>query len=304
MKLKQSKGMSLIVFTIILAVLVVVAGGVIVYLLNNPVKENVAIQNQTGTQTNTDNNQNKDNIDINNEEDSQYLELLKVSLDSYISNLNALDKFDNISKANLEQIVYYSLHDADYVYEDEEGWKFYHGGTDKENIISDVAKRFDVSDSTIKNKIKNMKIDPEKVAYYNYIEFTGDSSHIERTYSKIQDIKYIGDNKYEVKAIQFDVTIESNGNGKVEELTIDSENKSKEIYNEIKKESKYETNISPDGLNGELEYYLNDITDVLNYAKTNNIGNRTFTIEINDNHRSNSLEIYDNNDSFRLLSIK
>ena len=36
MKLKENKGMSLIVFTIILAVLLVVAGGVIIYLLNNP----------------------------------------------------------------------------------------------------------------------------------------------------------------------------------------------------------------------------------------------------------------------------
>ena len=68
MRLKENKGMSLIVFTIILLVLLVVAGGVIVYLLNNPVKENVAIQKQTGTQTNTDNNQNKlENITIQNQ---------------------------------------------------------------------------------------------------------------------------------------------------------------------------------------------------------------------------------------------
>ena len=52
MKLKECKGMSLIAFTIVLAVLVVLAGGVIVYLLNNPVKENVAIQNPTGVQSN------------------------------------------------------------------------------------------------------------------------------------------------------------------------------------------------------------------------------------------------------------
>jgi len=304
MKLKENKGISLIVFTIILAVLVVVAGGVIIYLLKNPVKENVDIQNQIGTQTNTDNNQNKENIDKNNEEDSKYLELLKISLDSYISNLSALDKFDNISKANLEQIVYYSLHDADYVYEDEDGWEFYHGGIDKENIISDVAKRFDVSDSTIKNKINNMNIDPEKVAYYNYREFSGDSSYIERTYSKIQDIKYIGDNKYEVKAIQFDVIIESDGYGKVQKITIDSEDISKEIYNEIRKNSNYQTNISSVGVNEELDYYLNDITDILNYVKTNNIGNKIFTIEINDNYSIKFLDAYDNNECFRLLSIK
>ena len=52
MKLKESKGMSLIVFTVVLAVLVVLAVGVIVYLLNNPVKEKVAIQNPTGAQSN------------------------------------------------------------------------------------------------------------------------------------------------------------------------------------------------------------------------------------------------------------
>ena len=52
MKIKENKGMSLIVFTIVLAVLVVVAGGIIVYLLNNPVKENVAIQSPTGAQSN------------------------------------------------------------------------------------------------------------------------------------------------------------------------------------------------------------------------------------------------------------
>ena len=57
MKLKEDKGMSLIVFTIVLAVLVVLAGGVIVYLLNNPVKEKVAIQIPTSVQTNMSNNE-------------------------------------------------------------------------------------------------------------------------------------------------------------------------------------------------------------------------------------------------------
>ena len=57
MKLKESKGMSLIAFTIVLAVLVVVAGGVIVYLLNNPVKEKVAIQTPSSVQTNMSNNE-------------------------------------------------------------------------------------------------------------------------------------------------------------------------------------------------------------------------------------------------------
>ncbi len=49
MQIKGNKGMSLIVFTVILAILVVIAGGVIVYLLNNPKTEYV--KEQTGTTT-------------------------------------------------------------------------------------------------------------------------------------------------------------------------------------------------------------------------------------------------------------
>lgn len=65
MRLKENKGISLIVFTIVLAVLVVLAGGVIVYLLNNPVKEQVAVQNptsETGTNSSTNVEEKNDNI--------------------------------------------------------------------------------------------------------------------------------------------------------------------------------------------------------------------------------------------------
>ena len=296
MKLKQSKGMSLIVFTIILAVLVVVAGGVIVYLLNNPVKENVAIQNQTGTQTNTDNNQNKVNTNVSNVENNKLLELSKVSLDRYIYNLNVIAKFDDISKANLEDIVNYSLNDANYAYyNDNDGWNLI--SDNKDDIISEVAKRFDISNSTIENKIKNMKIDPEYVGMYNYQE-GGDAYTIEKTYSKIQDIKYIGNNKYEVKAIQFDLQILCNDfkdvTRGIETITIVSEGMSKEIYSEIRKSTK----------NEEAKNYKNYISDILNYVKTNNVGNKIFTIEVNDNYSINSAEEYDNNNYFRLISIK
>ena len=47
MKLKENKGMTLILFTIILAVLLVIAGGIIIYLLNNPVKEDVTVNRLT-----------------------------------------------------------------------------------------------------------------------------------------------------------------------------------------------------------------------------------------------------------------
>lgn len=95
MKLKESRGMSLIVFTIVLAILVVLAGGVIVYLLNNPVKEKVAIQNPTGVQSNLGsietNVENKKEPITNNE---TKVEIVKEKMTAdekfqeYIKNLN------------------------------------------------------------------------------------------------------------------------------------------------------------------------------------------------------------------------
>lgn len=58
MRLKENKGISLVIFTIILVMLVVVAGVIIVYLLNNPLKEKVAIQTPTSIQSNISNNEN------------------------------------------------------------------------------------------------------------------------------------------------------------------------------------------------------------------------------------------------------
>lgn len=53
MKLKENKGVSLVGFVIVLLViLVLVFAAGFVYLLNNPVKEKVAIQNPTGVQSN------------------------------------------------------------------------------------------------------------------------------------------------------------------------------------------------------------------------------------------------------------
>ena len=98
MKIRESKGMSLIAFTIVLAVLVVVAVGVIVYLLNNPIKENVAIQNETGTQTNTDNNQNKVNENANNNSNVENAKLRKLTEVEIVS-VNSKVNSGNFQKA-------------------------------------------------------------------------------------------------------------------------------------------------------------------------------------------------------------
>lgn len=68
MKLKENKGMSLIVFTIILAVLLVIAGGAIVYLLNN---QQTVPQIPTGEQNNVVNNEST----VNKNEENKGLKL-------------------------------------------------------------------------------------------------------------------------------------------------------------------------------------------------------------------------------------
>lgn len=83
MKLKENKGMSLIVFTIILAVLLVAAGGVIVYLLNNP---KVVEKTPTGEQNNVVNNESVENnsnnvIDKEDETDSTDINVYGVGND-------------------------------------------------------------------------------------------------------------------------------------------------------------------------------------------------------------------------------
>lgn len=83
MKLKENKGMSLIVFTIILAVLLVAACGVIVYLLNNP---KVVEKTPTGQQNNVVNNESVENnsnnvIDKEDETDSTDINVYGVGND-------------------------------------------------------------------------------------------------------------------------------------------------------------------------------------------------------------------------------
>lgn len=52
MKVTENKGISLIVFTVVLAILVILATGVIAYLLNNPVREKVSVQTPSSVQSN------------------------------------------------------------------------------------------------------------------------------------------------------------------------------------------------------------------------------------------------------------
>lgn len=88
--IKDNKGMSLIVFTIIIGILLVVAIGVIVYLVNNPVKENVLTQNPTGIQSNINNDENNmssENLEINNQnslENKIEINATNINIEDYV----------------------------------------------------------------------------------------------------------------------------------------------------------------------------------------------------------------------------
>ena len=88
--IKDNKGMSLIVFTIIIVILLVVAIGVIIYLLNNPVKENVVTQNPSIIQGGMTNNENKvisGNLDVNNQnsiENKIEINTTNINIEDYV----------------------------------------------------------------------------------------------------------------------------------------------------------------------------------------------------------------------------
>ena len=90
MKIKENKGMSLTVFTIIIVILLVVAIGVIVYLVNNPVKENVLTQNPTSIQSNINSDDNKmlsENLDVNNQnsvENKIEINTTNINIEDYV----------------------------------------------------------------------------------------------------------------------------------------------------------------------------------------------------------------------------
>jgi len=121
MKLKENKGMSLIVFIIILAVIVLVTIGVIMYLLNNPLKENVSIQNETGVQNNLVNNENteKNNEIINNLNTGIYtnydMGYIKIIVEEYYKLLEAKENSPILMLTDVMKLTVQSVQDSEHV---------------------------------------------------------------------------------------------------------------------------------------------------------------------------------------------
>lgn len=105
MKLKENRGISLIVFTIILLVLLVVTGEIIVYLLKNTVKEGTAIQTPTGVQSNIG------NTEFYTETDKKDI---KETVENYYKLLTAKENSPVLMLTDIMKMTVYVVQDPEY----------------------------------------------------------------------------------------------------------------------------------------------------------------------------------------------
>lgn len=215
MKLKENKGMSLIVFTIILAVLLVVAGVAIVYLLNNP---KVVEKTPTIVQSNVQNNQNvinnntnvleKEEITDNNIFDNEYktlneLALLKIS-SGELTKKEEIYEYDFNNDVIKEKITIKETEDTniyDIYFQEQQlmdriyNYNIYVVDLDKSDkyldlIISHIS---DGGASTTYNIYKNNGTSLEKLKYTTEKAITGDFEGNNFCFDKNNNFILLGD---------------------------------------------------------------------------------------------------------------
>jgi len=171
MKLKESKGMSLIVFTIILAVLLIVAGGIIVYLLNNPVKEGTTIQTPTELQDNMANNE----VEVYTETDKKDI---KATIENYYKLLTAKENSPVLMLTDVMKMTVYAVQDPEYApdnyVEHPDASKYMWTGIKYEDFRNNL---WYITDNILKEKFS------EFVEYKNYL-------YIENNDNNAYDFRY------------------------------------------------------------------------------------------------------------------
>ena len=294
MKLKESKGMSLIVFTIVLAVLVVVAGGVIVYLLNNPVKEKVAIQNPT----NVGNLNSSEKVEIPNEDnklETNNLEELdnitKTALEEYISKFYYVKNFDEITKQNIDSLMCVAILDEPSKSLVWDGEKL---GLAKQDVLKQlVTERIKCSANELPNSENFAEGDSLSAASYitQWPFEDGDAEQFVGYITEVDKVKDIGNNKFEITVLQvaYNLAIGADAEEGDLQICLSSDQSQKNVVSKIVKNdiNSYKAN------NGEK-----CAKQVKEFARNNNIGYRTFTVEAVE---KNNNSYYGN---FKLISIK
>ena len=268
MKIKESKGISLIAFTIVLAVLVIVAGGVIVYLLNNPVKEGTTIQ----TPTNVEDLNSSEKVEVK----LSTAEALNIGKDLFEKQDKIIDKLyteGNYYKDNIVVITktlkdeIYSLLTDNAIKEietkckyKEENGKFYYDTEwlDPMSVFgnTDVGRKELVVQSITEDTII---FDLNK---YNLIDGPGVEEFVNYTYYKGFSIKKINENwkidsvveeRVEEKTAQTSETTKDNGVGKNLVVIKDEQN--------IKAEGKIYEYISEEGSSAEVPVEISYIVN-------------------------------------------
>jgi len=285
MESKESKVMPLRVFTIILAILVVVAGVVIVYLLNNPVKEQIIIQNPT----NVENLDSSDKVEISDK--NQLDNINKAALEEYISKFYYVKNFEEITKENIDSLMCVAILDEPSKSLVWDGEKL---GLAKQNILKQlVSEKIKSSTDLLPNS--EIFVEGDSLAGTDYITqwpfANGDVEQFVGYVTEVDKVKDIGNNKFEITVLQVAYNLAIGAPEEEGELKIclSADQSEKNVVSKIAKNdmNSYKAN------NGERCAKL-----VKEFAQKNSIGYRTFTVEVLEN---NNNSYYGN---FRLISIK
>ena len=206
MKLKENKGMSLIVFTIILAVLVVLAGGIIIYLLINPVKEGTTIQTPTGIQNNMNNNE----IEIYTETDQKDI---KATIENYYKLLTAKENSPVLMLTDVMKMTVYAVQDPEYApdnyVEHPDASKYMWTGIKYEDFRNNL---WYVTDDILKEKFS------EFVEYKNYLYI--DNNDNEAYEFKYEITKQEINQSSTIETCICDVTVKNSKTGKITDSKI------------------------------------------------------------------------------------
>lgn len=295
MKIKKDNGASLTGFVItILVILLIVAVAGCVYLINNPIKEKVAIQ----TPTNIENLNSSDKVETskkNNELETNNSEELdnitKTALEEYVSKFYYVKNFDEITKQNIDSLMCVAILDEPSRSLVWDGEKL---GLAKQDILKQlVAEKVKCSASTLPNSENFAEGDSLSGAGYitQWPFEDGDAEQFVGYIAEVDKVKDVGNNKFEITVLQvaYNLAIGVEAEEGNLQMYLSADQSQKSVVSKIAKNdmNSYKANT------GEKCVRL-----VKEFAKNNNVGYRTFTVEMLEN---NNNSYYGN---FKLISIK
>ena len=286
MKVKENKGVGLTGFVItILVILLILAAGGCVYLLNNPIKENVLVKSSE------DNIKNTNYIDEKLNTYEEVDTITKAALEKYISKFYYIKNFERITEENIDSIMCYAILDnpsKSLVWDGEK-----ESLADEKILKELVSERIQYSKDSLPNSETFIKGDSLSATDY-IIQWPfqdGDVEQFVGYITEVTDIKDVGENKFEITALQVAYNLARGVEEKEGDLILylPSDQSEKIITSKISEEDikLYKAN------NGKK-----CVEEAKIFTEKNDIGYRIFTVELLENDNNS----YHGN--FKLISIK